>query len=29
MAAEADEPLEKNFIRKHALEQAEELGPKP
>jgi magnesium chelatase subunit H len=26
MAAEADEPLEKNFIRKHALEQAEELG---
>jgi len=26
MAAEADEPLEMNFIRKHALEQAEELG---
>jgi len=25
-AAEADEPLEMNFIRKHALEQAEELG---
>jgi magnesium chelatase subunit H len=26
MAAEADEPLDKNFIRKHAMEQAEELG---
>mmetsp|Transcript_38127 Transcript_38127/g.78202 ORF Transcript_38127/g.78202 Transcript_38127/m.78202 type:complete len:1412 (-) Transcript_38127:239-4474(-) len=26
MAAEADEPLEMNFVRKHALEQAEELG---
>ncbi len=26
MAAEADEPLEMNYIRKHALEQAEELG---
>lgn len=26
MAAEADEPLDKNFIRKHALEQAEELN---
>merc|ERR1719159_1164629 len=26
LAAEADEPLEMNFIRKHALEQAEELG---
>ena len=26
MAAEADEPLEMNFIRKHAQEQAEELG---
>jgi magnesium chelatase subunit H len=26
MAAEADEPLEMNFIRKHALEQAEEMG---
>merc|ERR1712176_1144825 len=26
MAAEADEPLEQNFVRKHALEQAEELG---
>merc|ERR1719420_2817794 len=25
MAAEADEPLEKNFVRKHAVEQAEEL----
>jgi len=25
-AAEADEPIEMNFIRKHALEQAEELG---
>ena len=25
-AAEADEPLEMNFVRKHALEQAEELG---
>jgi magnesium chelatase subunit H len=26
MAAEADEPLEWNFVRKHALEQAEEMG---
>lgn len=26
MAAEAEEPLEMNFIRKHALEQAEEFG---
>ncbi|MBF2063791.1 MAG: magnesium chelatase subunit H [Calothrix sp. C42_A2020_038] len=26
MAAEADEPLEMNFIRKHAMEQAEEMG---
>jgi magnesium chelatase subunit H len=26
MAAEADEPLEMNFIRKHALEQAAEMG---
>jgi magnesium chelatase subunit H len=26
MAAEADEPLEMNFVRKHALVQAEELG---
>ncbi|HEY9694457.1 MAG TPA: magnesium chelatase subunit H [Oculatellaceae cyanobacterium] len=26
MAAEADEPLEMNFIRKHALQQAEEMG---
>jgi len=26
MAAEQDEPLEMNFVRKHALEQAEELG---
>ena len=26
MAAEADEPSEMNFIRKHALKQAEELG---
>ncbi len=26
MAAEADEPLEMNFVRKHAMEQAEELG---
>lgn len=25
MAAEADEPVEMNFVRKHALEQAEEL----
>jgi magnesium chelatase subunit H len=25
MAAEADEPIEQNFIRKHAIEQAEEL----
>ncbi|MBW4617262.1 MAG: magnesium chelatase subunit H [Desmonostoc vinosum HA7617-LM4] len=26
MAAETDEPLEMNFVRKHALQQAEELG---
>jgi len=26
MAAEADEPVEMNFIRKHALQQAEEMG---
>ncbi|AFZ37880.1 cobaltochelatase CobN subunit [Stanieria cyanosphaera PCC 7437] len=26
MAAEANEPLEMNFVRKHALEQAEEMG---
>ena len=26
MAAEADEPLEMNYVRKHALVQAEELG---
>jgi magnesium chelatase subunit H len=26
MAAEADEPLEMNFIRKHSLAQAEEMG---
>ncbi|MEH2288325.1 magnesium chelatase subunit H [Nostoc sp.] len=26
MAAEADEPLEMNFVRKHALQQAEEIG---
>mmetsp|Transcript_46318 Transcript_46318/g.56123 ORF Transcript_46318/g.56123 Transcript_46318/m.56123 type:complete len:1423 (-) Transcript_46318:124-4392(-) len=26
MAAEADEPIEMNFVRKHALEQAEELN---
>ena len=26
MAAEADEPLEMNYVRKHALQQAEELG---
>ena len=26
MAAEADEPMEMNFVRKHALEQAEEMG---
>ncbi|CAM9935237.1 unnamed protein product, partial [Ectocarpus sp. 8 AP-2014] len=26
MAAEADEPADKNFVRKHALEQAEEFG---
>ncbi len=26
MAAEADEPLEMNFIRKHAMKQAEEMG---
>merc|ERR1711997_1404444 len=25
-AAEADEPLEMNFVRKHAMEQAEELN---
>ncbi|GAB4384607.1 MAG: magnesium chelatase subunit H [Elainellaceae cyanobacterium] len=26
MAAEADEPVEMNFVRKHALQQAEEMG---
>merc|ERR1719384_2963549 len=26
LAAEADEPLDQNFVRKHALEQAEELN---
>merc|ERR1719297_416572 len=26
MAAEADEPVEQNFVRKHAIEQAEELN---
>ena len=26
MAAEADEPLEKNFVRKHSLEQAKAQG---
>jgi len=26
LAAEADEPLEMNFVRKHALETAEELN---
>ncbi len=26
MAAEADEPLEMNFVRKHALQQAKDLG---
>ena len=26
MAAEAEEPLEMNFVRKHALQQAEDLG---
>ncbi|AVH64488.1 magnesium chelatase subunit H [Nostoc sp. 'Peltigera membranacea cyanobiont' N6] len=26
MAAEADEPLDMNFVRKHALRQAEEMG---
>lgn len=26
MAAEADEPLEMNFVRKHALQQASEMG---
>ncbi|WP_414552135.1 magnesium chelatase subunit H [Anabaena sp. CCY 0017] len=26
MAAEADEPLEMNFVRQHALKQAEEMG---
>ncbi|WP_353929385.1 magnesium chelatase subunit H [Okeanomitos corallinicola TIOX110] len=26
MAAEADEPLEMNFVRKHAVKQAEEMG---
>lgn len=26
LAAEADEPLEQNFVRKHALAQAEEMG---
>eukprot|EP00594_Rhizosolenia_setigera_P002420 CAMPEP_0178941794 /NCGR_PEP_ID=MMETSP0789-20121207/1615_1 /TAXON_ID=3005 /ORGANISM="Rhizosolenia setigera, Strain CCMP 1694" /LENGTH=1369 /DNA_ID=CAMNT_0020621089 /DNA_START=436 /DNA_END=4545 /DNA_ORIENTATION=- len=26
MAAEADEPIEQNFVRKHAMEQAEEMN---
>ena len=26
LAAEADEPLESNFVRKHSLEQAEKEG---
>lgn len=26
LAAEQDEPLEMNFVRKHALQQAEDLG---
>merc|ERR1712151_1417609 len=26
LAAEADEPVEQNYVRKHALQQAEELG---
>lgn len=26
LAAEQDEPVEMNFVRKHALEQAEDLG---
>merc|ERR1711976_1011580 len=26
MAAEADEPLEQNYVRKHAMEEAKELG---
>ena len=26
MAAEADEPEDKNFVRKHAVEQAKEFG---
>jgi len=26
LAAEADEPLDQNFVRKHALQQAEEMG---
>ncbi|TVQ16913.1 MAG: magnesium chelatase subunit H [Leptolyngbya sp. DLM2.Bin15] len=26
MAAESDEPIEMNFVRKHALQQAEEMG---
>ncbi|HEY9802227.1 MAG TPA: magnesium chelatase subunit H [Leptolyngbyaceae cyanobacterium] len=26
MAAEADEPLDMNFVRKHAMQQAEEMG---
>ncbi len=26
MAAEADEPLEMNYVRKHALQQAQEMG---
>jgi magnesium chelatase subunit H len=26
MAAEADEPVEMNFVRKHAMQQAEEMG---
>jgi len=26
MAAEADEPVSMNYVRKHALQQAEEMG---
>ncbi|HAC63914.1 MAG TPA: hypothetical protein DCF68_10350, partial [Cyanothece sp. UBA12306] len=26
MAAEANEPLEMNYVRKHALQQADEMG---
>merc|ERR550534_411229 len=29
MAAEADEPVEQNYVRKHALEQAKELNVSP